>query len=283
MPENPKLFTTDLSKTSAIQRREQRDRARAEMRHRYLDHLAGVFAVHGVTDPAELAGVAIGALFEWRYIDTSDQCECGCHPRLGDDSLHDGGFGCGCTKPVDQRRHALDQWRADSIAFWDSPEGRLIKAREATEEAELQAWLDIQTDVVLSSHGGAYPEQWEGTVAGHSFYFRERWGNWRIELDLQPNGNFGRVVTGATADGEIETAEFEHHSGDVIAEGTIGAEGYGENPVRRAQFIVDTIRTHLARQTCTHLKRDLSTLRHILSDEVRWCPYCGTRLSGGTR
>ncbi len=28
------------------------------------------------------------------------------------------------------------------------------------------------------------PEQREGTVDGHSFYFRERHGTWRIELDL---------------------------------------------------------------------------------------------------
>lgn len=283
MPDDPKLFITDFSKTpGAMERREQRERTRTEVRRRHLDHLAGVFGGHGVTDAAALAEVAISTLFDWRYEETGDPCECGCHPRLGDNDLHDGGFDCGCTKTAEQRRQAWDQWRASIVAFWDSPEGRRIRWREAAEEAELRSWLNTQPDVVVSSHGGAYPEQWEGTVDGHSFYFRERWGDWRIELDLRPNGHFGQVVTGVAADGEIETEEFEHRSGAVIAEGTTHADGYGENPLQRAQFIIDTIRIHLARQTCTHRDGDLSMIRDIFGDEIRWCPSCGTRLTGET-
>ncbi|AKS31677.1 hypothetical protein AFA91_07070 [Mycolicibacterium goodii] len=47
------------------------------------------------------------------------------------------------------------------------------------------------------------PEQWEGEVDGHSFYFRERGGDWVIELDLheqQPGITRGeRIATGTIA------------------------------------------------------------------------------------
>lgn len=283
MPDDPELFITDSSKYPGATRwREQRDRARAEVRQRYLDHLVGVFAGHGVSNPAALADATIGALFEWPHIETGDPCECSCHPNLGNHGLHDGGLACGCTKTIEQRRQGRAQWQADRATFWDTPEGRQITEHEAAQEADMQSWLATQPDVVVSSHGGVYPEQWEGTVDGHSFYFRERWGDWRLELDLRPSGHFGWVVTGVDADGEIEDEEVEHRSGDVIAEGAIGTDGYGDNPRQRAQFIVDVIRTHLARQTCAHLGADLSVIGDILGDELRWCPACGACLSKGT-
>jgi|AntAceMinimDraft_17_1070374.scaffolds.fasta_scaffold411836_2 hypothetical protein len=34
----------------------------------------------------------------------------------------------------------------------------------ADEEHELHRWLATEPGVVVSSHGGAYPEQWEGTT-----------------------------------------------------------------------------------------------------------------------
>lgn len=281
MPDEPKLFITDFSKTpGAIAWREQKERARVQVRRRYLEHLAGVFTDRGVTKAAELAEAAIGALFDWRSVATGDRCECGCHPRLGDD-LHEGGFGCGCTKTAEQRRRAGKQWLADMVAFWDSPEGQRIQQRNAAEEAQLQSWLATQPDVVVSSYGGAYPEQWEGTVDGHSFYFRERGGDWHLELDLRPNGRVGRVITGVDDNGEITTEEFEHSSGAVIAEGTTLADGYGENLTQRAQFIISAIRIHLARQTCGHHGADVAALRVILGGEVRWCPACGAPLGAG--
>lgn len=281
MPDEPKLFITDFSKTpGATARREQKEHARALVRRRYLDYLAGLFTDHGVTDAAELAEIVIGALFDWRSVATGDRCECGCHPRLGDGDLHDGGLGCGCTKTTEQRRQDWQRWRAEADAFWNSPEGQQIQQREAAEEAELQAWLATQPDVIVSSHGGAYPEQWEGAVDGHSFYFRERWGDWRIELDLRPNGHIGHVVTGVDDNGAITTEEFEHSSGEVIAEGTTLADGYGETPTQRAQFLIDTIRIHLTRQTCSHHGADVAVIRAVLGDEVRWCPSCGAHLCG---
>lgn len=118
----------------------------------------------------------------------------------------------------------------DMNEFWQTPQGRRLQAAQQAAEADLQEWLADQPGVVVGSHGGQVPEQWEGEVDGHSFYFRERGGEWDIEIDLRPRDGSTR--------GE----------GDVIATGTIAAEGYGENPRERAVFIVTTIRDHLRRE-----------------------------------
>lgn len=113
--------------------------------------------------------------------------------------------------------------------FWRSPQGRRLQAAQQAAEAELRAWLVDQPGVVVHGHGGQVPEQWDGEVDGHSFYFRERGGEWDIELDLQEQQRSGT-------------------RGDLIASGTIAAEGYGESPRERAAFIVATIRDHLRRK-----------------------------------
>lgn len=81
---------------------------------------------------------------------------------------------------------AWHEWRNNIEAFWESPEGQRIGAEEQAAEADLSAWLAVQQGVTVGSHGGLAPEQWDGEVNGHSFYFRERHGEWRIELDLRP-------------------------------------------------------------------------------------------------
>ena len=205
-------------------------------------------------------------------------CRCSCHPRLPDSDQHDYGFNCPCTHTPEQRRRAVDKWRADLDEFRNSPDGQRIQQRKDAEEAELQAWLATQPDVTLSSLDSAYPEQWKGTVAGHSFYFRERWGDWHIELDLRPTGHMGQVLTGFDSGGTPITREQPHTAGDVIAEGTTGTEGYGATPLQRAQFILGTIRTHLARQTCSHHRAERDAIAAALGAELQWCPSCGTRL-----
>lgn len=110
--------------------------------------------------------------------------------------------------------------------FWRSPQGQHLQADQQAAEADLQAWLADQPGVLVGGHGGQVPEQWEGQVDGHSFSFRERGGDWDIELDLheqQPS------IT----------------RGHLIATGTITAPGYGQSPRERAAFIVTTIRNHL--------------------------------------
>lgn len=128
------------------------------------------------------------------------------------------------------RSGATFQELLDHMAeFWRSPQGRRLQTAQQAAEAELRAWLADQPGVVVHDHGGQVPEQWEGEVDGHSVYFRERGGEWDIEIDLRPRDGSTRG------------------QGDVIAAGTIGAEGYGESPRERAAFIVTTIRDHLRR------------------------------------
>lgn len=247
-------------------------------RVRYYDHLASAFDGHGVAEPVELADVALDALTVWRYVDSGERCRCSCHPRLPESDLHDYGFDCVCARTPEDRRRAFNQWRNGIDAFWGSPAGQQITAAEQADDAELQAWLAQQNGVIVHSQDCLAPEQWRGQVDGHSFYFRERHDEWRIELDLQPSGRFVRTVAGADNDGALGYRERELDVGDVIADGTTAAEGYGATPVERAQFIVDTIRIHLTRQACTHHRDDLSSLEAILGTTVRWCPACGTRL-----
>ncbi|WGI36054.1 hypothetical protein QDT91_29070 (plasmid) [Mycolicibacterium aubagnense] len=197
---------------------------------------------------------------------------------MPDSDLHGYGFDCVCTRTPTERRRAVDQWRNGIEAFWRSPEGQRITAAEQAAEAELQDWLAGQQGVVVRSHGGLAPEQWTGDVDGHSFYFRERYDEWRLELDLRPSGRFVRTVAGTDDDGTVTYQRRELDGGDIIASGTTDVEGYGATPVQRAWFIVDTIGIHLIRKACTHRRGGLSAIDAVLGTQARWCPACGTRL-----
>lgn len=131
----------------------------------------------------------------------------------------------------------------------------------------------------MGRHGGLVPEQWDGEVDGHSFYFRERHGEWRIELDVRPTGRFVRTLAGTNSDGTPRYGQKAIEQGDIIAHGTIDDDGYGTTPVERARFIIDTIRIHLACQICTLHHDHLSSLEGLLGATVNWCPACGTRLT----
>jgi hypothetical protein len=280
MDEEPEMYGVDFSNVpGAAERREQVERGRAQARRRYRDHLAAVFDLHGSPEPSALADLALNALTNWRFIDSGERCRCFCHPRLPETDFHDYGFDCVCTRTAADRRRAREKWRQDIAAFWESPEGQQIKADEQAADAELRAWLAVQRNVIVHSHGGLAPEQWSGEVDGHSFYFRERHGDWRIELDLRPSGRFARTLAGMDSDGTAQYNERELDEGDIIAYGTPDSEGYGTTPVQRAGVIVDTIRIHFDRQACTLRHDDLSSIQAWLGSEIRWCPVCGNRLS----
>ncbi len=279
MDEEPELYVVNFSDTEAAAEHRQRvEHARTVARRRYHDYLAAALDMHGCNDPSTFANVALNALTVWRHVDDGQPCPCSCHPRLPESHFHDYGFGCSCGRTAEERRRAWEEWRSERDAFWQSPEGQQIVAAERDAEVELQAWLATQQRVAVSSHGGLAPEQWCGQVDGHTFYFRERHDEWRIELDLLPSGRFANALVGVDAAGEIRCEESELSEGDVIAEGTINVDGYGSTPVERAHFIVDTIRVHLARQACTLHAEDLSSISALLGRDVRWCPACGTRL-----
>ncbi|WP_139170202.1 hypothetical protein [Mycolicibacterium fluoranthenivorans] len=131
--------------------------------------------------------------------------------------------------------------------YWQTPEGRRLRAAREADEAGLQSWLADQPGVVLYDHGDA-PEQWRGEVDGHNFAFRERDTEWIIEIDLHPSGQSMRVVDGPNADGTNSRRQDEIIEGAIIATGTTSAAGYGANPRERAAFIVTTIRDHLRRK-----------------------------------
>lgn len=268
----------DHSDDPAARYRERLERVRREVRRRYRDHSAGAFGRHAGADPGALAEVALDALTVWRYVDSGEQCRCACHPRLPDTDLHDYGFDCVCSRTPEERRRAFQQWCDDIQAFWQSPDCQQIKAAEHAREAELQTWLADQHGIVVHSHDGPCPEQWNGQVDGHSFYFRERHGEWRIEVDLRPSGRFIRTVAATDSDGTTRYEKRELDEGDVIAYGTTDDDRYGTTPLERAEFITDTIRVHLGRQACALHHNDLSAIRAVIGTAVHWCPACGTRL-----
>jgi hypothetical protein len=280
MSEDPDLHVVEFPDHSDGEGfRQKLERSRIESRRRYHDHLAAVFIARDCPDPHALADAALDALTVWRRLGSDEQCSCCCHPQLPGSDFHDFGFGCPCTRTPEERRRAFEEFRLSQREFWSSPEGRRITEAEEAEEDALVDWLATQTGVAVTQRGGMCPEQWSGEVDGHSFYFRERHGDWRIELDLRPSGWFVNAVSGLGEDGKLRTIPREIDEGEIIATGTIDADGYGTTPVERARFLVTTIRTHLARRVCQLHTGGLSGVEELLGVVVRWCPACGAALS----
>jgi hypothetical protein len=275
------LHVVDFSAApGAAEFRQKMDRDRAESRRRYFHHLASAFAQHPAADPFELADIALNTLTPRRAAGSSEGelCACGCHPQLPSTDLHDFGFDCPCSRTPEQRRDAFEEFRESQRQFWASPSGRQIVEAEEAEEDTLAEWLAGQSGVTVAEHGGRCPEQWSGEVDGHSFYFRERHDEWRIELDLRPTGRFVNAVSSVGPAGKAKTIPREIDEGDVIAVGTVDTAGYGKSLVERAQFLISTIRNHLGRVSCRLHSGDLSAVEAALGAPVRWCPACGTDL-----
>lgn len=129
--------------------------------------------------------------------------------------------------------------------------GAGLREQHAKEEEEIAAWVSGQPDVEAQRTSSFAPEQWEGSVDGHSFYFRERGGWWRIELDLEPTGNFAQRLAEVREDGELVTEPVPIMEGRVIAEGV--ESQLGESALDHISFIVRTIRDHLWAEQCDHL------------------------------
>lgn len=283
MPDEPELRIIKFPDHLGDEWRAERARQEAESRRRYRDHLVsglrGIDLAH--SELGALADAILDALFVVERVDNDDECACSCHPKLPSSDLHDYGFDCSCRHTAEENRERFEQWRAEIDAYWDSPEGQANQQARAGEEAELEAWLTAETGVTVTSHGGYAPEQWWGTVDGHTFYFRERHDQWRIELDLRPSGRFYRAWTSGDLDDDASYADREIEEGDVIAEGTTAIARYGTTPVERARFIARTVREHLQQADCDVHRHELDDLELLCGRPLNWCPACGVPLHGG--
>lgn len=280
MGDEPELFIVDPSDwPGAEEWRERRERERTTARARYLELMtAEVELLGGVDDPGGLAQRLSDVLFV-HHDEDGHECPCSCHPHLPSSDLHDFGFACSCGLSAEERRERFAEWRASMDAYWESSEGRAESARREAEDAELAVWIADHPGVEVTSHGGLAPEQWYGSVDGHCFYFRERHDEWRIELDLRPSGRFARVWVGGDLDDEDATEPRELEVGDVIAEGTTNAPGYGQTPAERAAFIVAAVRDHLRRVECALHTTGWTDLGRRLGGEAAFCPACGTKMT----
>jgi hypothetical protein len=164
------------------------------------------------------------------------------------------------------------RWRAAPQELWHALESK-------PQDDGLDEWLTTQRGVTIRSHGGFAPELWTGEVDGHSFTFRERHGQWDIKIDHRPSGEFVKQFTGTGPDGTATYGTRELEVGELIASGTIGDASYGTTAIERAQFIIEKIRAHLTRQSCSHCGDQLGAIEVLLGVPARWCPLCGAVLS----
>lgn len=285
MSNEPELHVLKFPAAAGADLRAERDRHLAEARRRYVEHLvAALPEIEAAASPAERAAQVLAVLTDWRGIERGDPCLCSCHPRLPTTDFHDYGFGCPCRKTAEDRQRWWTAWREERDAFWSSPEGQAITAREEAQENDVRDWLVANPGIEVHSHGGFAPEQWTGVVDGRRFYFRERHGDWRIELDLRPSGQFSTVWVGGDWDDETSFEQREIEDGDVIAEGTTASDGYGDSPLARLLFIVGVIRDHVARESCAVHTADRATTEVAFGRALRWCPACGAdvRLDRGS-
>ncbi|MGH7734993.1 MAG: hypothetical protein ACREOE_15230 [Gemmatimonadales bacterium] len=139
--------------------------------------------------------------------------------------------------------------------LWDSKPFSELSSAQEREEAEIEAWLAGQPQVEATRTTWMAPKQWEGTVDGHSFYFRERHDFWRIELDLAESGRFARRLLRLDDEGSMVTEPVPIMEGEVIAEGT-GLQ-LGGTPVDHIASIVRTIRDHLWSAQCALLLAEM--------------------------
>lgn len=232
----------------------RREAERSRIRQRYVRRLVDAADV----DEAAAERV-VAALFDHAYPD-GQECACGCHPRLA--ASHGDGFDCPCTWDEAPRAES----RRSVREFLHTPAAQELRDQHEREEAAVATWVTGDPGVEARRTSWYAPEQWEGAVDGHSFYFRERHGMWRIELDLEPSGRFAERLTDVSDDGELFTEPVELQEGEVISEGV--ESQLGDGPVEHLDFVVRTIRDHLGACRCDHV------------GALFFCPRCGRRMEG---
>lgn len=255
------IYVYDFSGGDEERARREAERAaqRARVRDRYAQRVMDLAGVDEIT-----ADLVMSALFDHVDVVTGELCRFGNHPKLPDPSGQgDAGFDCRCQWSQERRVAATRDWSRSIDEFWASPEGQAATAKREAERAEVEAWIAAHPGVEARQTTEIAPEQWEGRVDGRSFYFRERHGHWRIELDLEPDGHFANRVVGTDEDGKMITESVEATSGAVIAEGVDSA--LGATDLDHLEFIVRTIQEHVTGETCPHV------------GAIVFCPTCGVR------
>ncbi len=248
------LFIFNVGGDDADERRARQEAERLRLRARYQQHLAQTV---GIDEPT--AERVMAALFD-PMDRKGTRCPCSCHPSLSE--LHDDGFGCNCTWDEARRAKKMRSW----TEFLDGPETAALREHHAEEEKSIADWVAGQPDVRAERTTQYAPEQWKGAVDGHSFYFRERHGSWRIEVDLEPSGRFADRLVEVRKGGEVVTELTPIMEGQVIAEG-IDSQ-LGESAIAHIDFIVRAIRDYLWVRQCDHL------------GALFFCPKCGERMVG---
>jgi hypothetical protein len=133
--------------------------------------------------------------------------------------------------------------------------------------------------VVVRGFGGAFTEKWWGSVDGRTFSFRAKRGQWGVELDLRPTGQYVEVLAdGVVLDPAASRLE-EIEEGSVVAAGTTDDPGCGSSVVERAHFIVGVVRDYLLRESCQVHSVGRAELERRLRSDMVLCPACGTRLA----
>jgi hypothetical protein len=122
------------------------------------------------------------------------------------------------------KRAGIDEPAARRVVevLWSEAAAEVRKQYQREERA-IAAWLSGQRGVEARRITSLAPGQWEGSVDGHPFCFRERGGCWRLELGP---------------------------AGGVIAEGA--GNQLGTTPTEHIAFIVAKIRDHLLAARCDH-------------------------------
>ena len=257
------IFDPSGGPEDRARREAKRAERRALVRARYAQRVASQTGLDEIT-----ADLVMATLFD-HVDDCGEECGRGNHPKLPDDGewSHDAGFDCPCTWDAGRRELERAAAKAEWEEYQASPEAEAQRRAEDAEFSAIEVWIAAHPGVTADRTVLACPEIWEGTIDGHSFFFRERHGSWRIEIDLEPNGTFANRLVGTSVDGELVTEPVELTSGPVIAQGDESELGNGA--VTHLAFIVDTVRTHLTRAACTHDRAE------------QYCPSCGERLNGG--
>ncbi len=229
----------------------------ARIRPRYVQLLIGKAGFDTIT-----AELAIATLFDHPRQDGT-RCICSCHPHFS--STHEDGFDCSCSWDDERRAESkawFEEWR-------DSPAAKELRDAVEAERIAVAQWVAGDPGVTAEQTTWAALEQWEGTVDGHSFYFRERHELWSLEIDLEPTGRFANRIVGTNDEGELEREPESINEGRTIAEGS--AAQLPDGAVGHIEFIVRTIRDHLFAESCDH------------AGALFYCPTCGTRMAEPNR